>query len=209
MNTYFYARVSTKEQNLERQLAKAKELGIPDENVFHDKASGKNFDREDYNRLLGVLQKGDLVYFDELNRLGRDYDQVISNWRKISREIGCDIVVLDKADLFDTRKFKEMGDLGKIMEDQMLSLMSYMAEQERKSMLRRQREGLDSMPVDENGKRVSKKTGGNFGPAKIVPVNFKEVYERQQAGELTLKEALSEVGVGRTRWYELAKEVAG
>lgn len=203
---YFYARVSTKDQNLARQLAEAKRLGIPDENVFHDKASGKNFDREDYNRLLGVLSAGDLVYFDELNRLGRDYDQIISNWRKISREIGCDIVVLDKADLFDTRKFKEMGDLGKIMEDQMLSLMSYMAEQERKSMLRRQRDGLDAMERDEKGKRISARTGRGFGPEKKVPANFREVYTRQQAGELTLKEALAEVGIGRTRWYELARE---
>lgn len=208
MSLYFYARVSTKEQNLARQLAEAKRLGIPEENVFYDKASGKDFDREDYNRLLSVIKEGDLVHFDELNRLGRDYDQIIANWKKISREIGCDIVVLDKKELFDTRKFKAMGEYGKLMEDQMLSLMSYMADQERKNMLRRQREGLDAMERDENGKRVSAKTGGNFGPKVKRPDNFSEVYARQQRGEITLKEALSLVGVGRTRWYELAKEVA-
>lgn len=208
---YFYARVSTKEQNLARQLVEAKRLGIPDENIFCDKASGKDFDREDYNRLLEVLKEGDLVYFDELNRLGRDYDQIISNWKKISREIGCDIVVLDKKDLFDTRKFKAMGEYGKLMEDQMLSLMSYVADQERKDTLRRQADGIAAMPVDEKGRKISAKPGKEgrtYGRKEKRPENFEAVYARQQAGELTLKEALAEVGVGRTRWYELAKGVA-
>ncbi len=207
---YFYARVSAKDQNLARQLVEAKRLGIPDENVFCDKASGKNFDRDDYNRLLSVLEEGDLVYFDELNRLGRDYDQIISNWKKISREIGCDIVVLDKADLFDTRKFKAMGEYGKLMEDQMLSLMSYIADQERKNTLRRQAEGIAAMPVDEKGRKISTKPGKEgrtYGRKEKRPENFEAVYARQKAGELKLKEALAEVGIGRTRWYELAAEV--
>ena len=207
---YFYARVSTKDQNLARQLAEAKRLGIPDENIFCDKASGKDFDREDYNRLLEVLKEGDLVYFDELNRLGRDYDQIISNWKKISREIGCDIVVLDKEDLFDTRKFKAMGEYGKLMEDQMLSLMSYVADQERKDTLRRQADGIAAMPVDEKGRKISTKPGKEgrtYGRKEKRPENFEAVYARQKAGELKLKEALAEVGIGRTRWYELAAEV--
>lgn len=198
-NLYFYARVSMKDQNLARQLVEAKKLGVPDENVFCDKASGKNFDREDYQRLLGVIQEGDLVYFDELNRLGRDYDQIIDNWKKISREIGCDIVVLDKKDLFDTRKFKAMGEYGKLMEDQMLSLMSYIADQERKTTLRRQADGIAAMPVDENGRKISSKTGRGFGrPAFNGDLALRE-------GE-TVVDAAKRLGISRNTYYRKLRE---
>lgn len=138
-----YGRVSTKEQNVERQLLKFRELGIEERFVFVDKQSGKDFDRPRYQAMRLMLREGDLVYVDALDRLGRDYDGIIAEWKYITREIGADIVCLDNEILFDSRKFKTMGDFGKVMEDQFLSLLAYVAEQERKKNRSRQAEGIE------------------------------------------------------------------
>lgn len=138
-----YGRVSTKEQNVERQLLKFRELGIEERFVFVDKQSGKDFDRPRYQAMRLMIREGDLVYVDALDRLGRDYDGIIAEWKHITREIGADIVCLDNETLFDSRKFKTMGDFGKVMEDQFLSLLAYVAEQERKKNRSRQAEGIE------------------------------------------------------------------
>lgn len=138
-----YIRVSTKEQNIERQLAKMIEKEIAKENIFIDTVSGKNFERPKYRLMRDhKIRKGDLIYIDALDRLGRNYDEVIEEWRYITREVGADIIVLENEALFDSRKFKTMGDMGKLMEDQFLSLLSYVADQERKKILQRQKEGI-------------------------------------------------------------------
>lgn len=127
-----YGRVSAKDQNPERQLVKFRELGIDDRYIFVDKLSGKDFNRPRYQAMRFMIRGGDLVYLDALDRLGRDYDGIISEWKYITRELNADIVCLDNETLFDSRKFRTMGDFGKVMEDQFLSLLAYVAEQERK-----------------------------------------------------------------------------
>jgi DNA invertase Pin-like site-specific DNA recombinase len=204
---YFYARVSTKKQNLARQLKVAREryADIPDECIFTDKQSGKNMDRDEYQRMKSLLEPGDEVIVLSLDRLGRKKEEVKAElaWFKAH---GVMVRILNiPTTLMEIPEGQEW--LIDMLNNIVVEVMGAIAEQEREMMLERQAEGIEAMPVDENGKRRSVKTGGNFGPAKIVPVNFREVYARQQAGELTLKEALSEVGIGRTRWYELARGV--
>ncbi|AMQ06636.1 recombinase family protein [Sporosarcina psychrophila] len=137
-----YVRVCDKGQNVERQDIKMLELGVAERDIFLDKASGKNFDRPQYQALKSVIREGDLVYIDALDRLGRNYDEIKMEWQYITRKLNADIVILENKELFDSRKFKSMGDMGKLMEDQFLSLLAYVAEQERKKMLQRQKEGI-------------------------------------------------------------------
>lgn len=141
-NIYGYIRVSTKDQNEQRQLHKMLERGVEARRIFVDKASGRNFDRPQYQLLRKILSQGDIVYIDALDRMGRNYDEVISEWKYITRELQADIVVLENETLFDSRKFREMGDMGRLMEDQFLSLLSYVADQERKKIHQRQAEGI-------------------------------------------------------------------
>lgn len=143
MVTYGYVRVSTVEQNEARQLATMRELGVERKNVFVDKASGKDTNRPQYQELRSIIQSGDLIYMDDLDRLGRSYDDVIDEWKYITRKVGADIVITSNAELFDSRRFKSMGDIGKLLEDQFLSMLAYVAEQERKKNKRRQREGIE------------------------------------------------------------------
>jgi DNA invertase Pin-like site-specific DNA recombinase len=196
---YGYIRVSTAEQRLDRQFDAMLALGISSENIFVDKKSGKNFDREGYQSVKSKLQSGDLLYVDSLDRLGRDYDGIIEEWKTITRKINADIVCLDKADLFDSRKFKEMGDIGKVMEDTILSTMAYVAEQERKKMLRRQREGIEAA-----------KARGLYNPGrpKVNVDGFDSLYEKTQTGELTVSKAALQLGISRRTWYNLVMEVA-
>jgi len=197
-------RVSSGDQNEARQLKTFRECGLKFDGIFGDKQSGKDMNRPEYQRMLSMLEPGDLVVFSSLDRMSRSYDDIAEEWRYITRERGCDILILDMRELLDTRKGKDL--VGTLISDIVVKLLSYVAQTERENIRKRQAEGIAAMPVDENGRKVSKKTGRGFGRQGKRPDNFEEVYERQQRGELTLKEALAEVGVGRTRWYELAKE---
>ncbi|MEK3698178.1 recombinase family protein [Paenibacillus sp. FSL R10-2199] len=192
-----YGRVSTKEQNVERQLLKFRELGIEERFVFVDKQSGKDFDRPRYQAMRLMLREGDLVYVDALDRLGRDYDGIIAEWKYITREIGADIVCLDNEILFDSRKFKTMGDFGKVMEDQFLSLLAYVAEQERKKNRSRQAEGIE----------VARTEGVTFGrPKREIDNTFIEVYETWKSGEFTATEAMRRIGMKKPTFYRRVKE---
>jgi DNA invertase Pin-like site-specific DNA recombinase len=187
-----YVRVSTKEQNTERQIKKMKELGIEDRYIFIDKQSGKDFDRPQYQALRLIIREGDLLYMDALDRLGRDYDGIIREWKHITRELNADIVVLENETLFDSRKFRSMGDLGKLMEDQFLSLLSYVAEQERKKTKQRQAEGIE----------VALNNGVKFGrPKKQITSEFKSVYEEWKAGAITAVEAMKRVDMKANTFY--------
>lgn len=200
---YAYWRVSSTEQNEARQLAAFANCGEEIDEVFGDKMSGKDMERGDYKRMISLLEPGDLVIIKSLDRLSRKYDDIAEEWRVITREKGADILVLDMSELLDTRKGKDL--VGTLISDIVVKLLSYVAEQERENIRARQAEGIAAMPVDANGRKVSKKTGRGFGRQEKKPENFAEVYSRQQRGEITLKEAYSLCGVGRTRWYELAK----
>jgi DNA invertase Pin-like site-specific DNA recombinase len=140
--TMGYCRVSSMDQNETRQILKMKSHGIDDRYIFIDKKSGKDFNRLEYQLMKRFCEEGDLIYIDSLDRLGRNYDDIINEWKYITRKINANIVCLDNETLFDSRKFKSMGDIGKLMEDQFLSLLSYVAEQERKKIKQRQAEGI-------------------------------------------------------------------
>lgn len=203
MKKYAYWRVSSTEQNEARQLAAFKACSEEIDEIFGDKMSGKDMNRDGYMKMLDKLEPGDLVIIKSLDRLSRKYDDIADQWRIITKDKGADILVLDMADLLDTRKGKDL--VGTLISDIVVKLLSYVAEQERENIKARQAEGIAAMPV-VNGKKVSKKTGRGFGRTEKRPENFAEVYARQQRGELSLKEAMELVGVGRTRWYELTKE---
>jgi DNA invertase Pin-like site-specific DNA recombinase len=204
--TYACWRVSSNEQNEARQLKAFRECGEKIDEIFGDKMSGKSMDRPGYQKMLEKLESGDLVIFSSLDRMSRSYDDIAEEWRYITKEKGADILILDMRDLLDTRKGKDL--VGTLISDIVVKLLSYVAETERKNIRKRQREGIDAMPVDENGKRISKKTGRGFGRQEKRPENFAEVLKKQRDGELTLKEALELTGIGRTKWYELSRETS-
>ncbi|XEC97465.1 recombinase family protein [Paenibacillus tarimensis] len=136
--------------------------------------------------------KVDLVYVDALDRLGRNYDGIISEWKYITREIGADIVCLDNETLFDSRKFKTMGDFGKVMEDQFLSLLAYVAEQERKKNRQRQAEGIE----------VARAGGVTFGrPRQLIDDRFIQAYEDWKKGRMTATEAMRQAGMKKPTFY--------
>ncbi len=192
-----YARVSTKEQNLGRQLEKFKKLNIEERYIFTDKISGATFEREQYKLMKSMLREGDLIYIDALDRLGRTYDGIIAEWKNITREIRADIVILENETLFDSRKFKSMGDMGKLMEDQFLSLLSYVAEQERLKIKRRQAEGI----------ALCKQNGIPLGrPKAEYPSNFEDVYKKWKSGIIKGVEAMKLLELKKTTFYSLVKE---
>ena len=205
MRRYFYGRVSSKDQNLDRQLESARQYKNVDR-VFTDKQSGKNMDRDSYQEMKSVLERGDEVVIHALDRLGRNKDAIKDElaWFK---DHGVIVRILNvPTTLIEYPEGKEW--VMDMVNNILIEVLGAFAEQERENIRKRQAEGIEAMPVDESGRKVSKKTGRGFGRQEKRPENFREVYERQQRGELTLKEALVEVDVGRTRWYELARELA-
>lgn len=193
-----YVRVSSIDQNEARQLTLMEDLGIEERYLFVDKASGKNFDRPQYQAMKAILRAGDVLFIDALNRFGRDYDEIIREWKQITREIGADIVVLENTELFDTRKYRTMGEYGKIMEDQMLSLMAFVAEQQRKEIKRTQAQGIALAKAE--GKYKGRK------PKAIDMDLFKNLYERTSRKECTHNFAMMELGLSRGAYYRAIKE---
>jgi len=202
---YFYGRVSAKDQNLARQLESAKQYKDID-CVFTDKQSGKNFNRDGYQEMKSVLEHGDEVIVHALDRLGRNKDAIKEElaWFK---EQGVVVRILNvPTTLIEYPEGQEW--LMDMVNNILIEVLGAFAEQERENIRKRQAEGIAAMPVDENGRRISTKPGKQgktYGRKEKRPENFEEVLRRQRAGELTLSEALAETGLGRTRWYELAR----
>lgn len=193
-----YIRISSKDQNADRQIIKMQELEIEERFIFIDEKSGKDFNREQYQALRRIVRQGDIIYIDALDRLGRNYDEIISEWKYITRELGADIVALEQESLFDSRRFKELGDIGKLMEDQFLSLLSYVAEQERKKIRQRQAEGI----------AVAKAKGKTFGRPKIeTSENFIKTYNKWKSGEITAVKAMKLLDMKKTTFYRRVKEI--
>ncbi|OZQ68288.1 recombinase [Paenibacillus odorifer] len=192
-----YGRVSAKDQNPERQLVKFREIGIDERYIFVDKLSGKDFNRPRYQAMRLMIREGDLVYIDALDRLGRDYDGIMAEWKYITRELKADIVCLDNETLFDSRKFRTMGDFGKVMEDQFLSLLAYVAEQERKKNRQRQAEGIE----------VAKAEGIKFGRPKIeINSLFEQAYSEWKLEKVTAKAAMKRLNMKHRTFYRRVKE---
>lgn len=197
MARYFYARVSTKEQNLDRQYMAA---GDGYDRIFADKESGKNFDRPAYKEMKSLLAKGDTVTVLSLDRLGRNYDEIGLEWAEIS-SMGVGIKVLDM-DILDTTKENDLT--GKLISDIVLKLMSYVAQIEREKILSRQRQGIDAMEI-VNGKHISAKTGRGFGVDPYEVPGFDEAYERVCCGASRAEDEWTALGICKSKWYRLVK----
>lgn len=198
--TYGYARVSTREQNLDRQLDALAEAGVPRINVFADKASGKDFDRPAWRSLMKRLGPGDVLVVKSIDRLGRRYADILEQWRRLTKEKGVDVVVLD-IPLLDTRASGTGGGITKtFIADLMLQLLSYVAEVERENIRARQAEGI----------AAAQAKGVHMGrPAKRRPGTYVQVKEAYLAGRLTRAEAAArlEVSVSTfTRWRKEDEE---
>ena len=159
-NIYGYIRVSTKEQNEDRQVIAMRGLSIPEGNIFMDKQSGKDFDRPQYKKLVRKLKKDDLLYIKSIDRLGRNYEEIQEQWRVLTKEKGADIVVLDMP-LLDTRRGKDL--MGTFLSDIVLQVLSFVAENERTNIRQRQAEGI----------AAAKARGVRFGrPPKPLQENY-------------------------------------
>lgn len=199
-----YIRVSSKTQNADRQLEKMETLGIEERFIFIDKQSGKDFNRPQYQAMKKIIREGDLIYVDALDRLGRDYDGIIKEWKEITRELKADIIILENQTLFDSRKFRDMGDLGKLMEDQFLSLLSYVAEQERKKIRQRQKEGIE----------IAKAQGKHLGRPRInlssLSKEQKEIlkcnYTKWKNNEITGVQFMQMLYLKKNTFYKIMNE---
>lgn len=196
MRSFFYARVSSKDQSLERQISAAKEIGIDDEYIFIEKASGKDFKRPEYQLLKRMLRSGDVLYIKSLDRLGRNKQMILNEWQELIKVKKIDIVVLDMP-LLNTMKYKNLNGIQSLISDLILQLLSYMAEDERKRIKERQEEGIQAA--------INK--GIKFGRKKIViNENFKSVYKDWKEDKITAVEAMKMVGMKSNTFYRRVKE---
>ena len=190
---YGYVRVSTKEQNEDRQLLALIDYGVPQENLVIEKQSGKDFERPKYKKLLRKLKAEDVLVIKSIDRLGRNYDEILEQWRIIIKDKNADIVVLDMP-LLDTRSEKDL--MGRVIADVVLQLLSFVSQTEREFIHQRQAEGI----------AVAKQKGVQFGrPMLDVPENFIKIKEKYDQREITVREAAMHLGVSHTtflRWIK-------
>ncbi|MDE5931492.1 MAG: recombinase family protein [Lachnospiraceae bacterium] len=192
--TYGYVRVSTREQNEDRQVIALNSLCVPKKNIFMDKQSGKDFERPMYQQLLTKLQQDDLLYVKSIDRLGRNYEEILEQWRILTKEKKVDIAVLDMP-LLDTRRGKDL--MGTFLSDIVLQVLSFVAENERKNIRQRQREGIEA----------AKMRGVRFGrPENPLPENFEQIYEKWVLQEIGGKEAAILCGMSTTSFYRRANQ---
>ena len=189
MKIYGYIRVSSKEQHEDRQILAMNELQIPPKNVFVDKQSGKDFDRPAYKNLVRNLQSGDLLYIKSIDRLGRNYDEIQTQWRILTKEKGVDIAVIDLP-LLDTRLHKDL--MGTFISDLVLQILSFAAQNERDNIRQRQAEGISA----------AKTRGVRFGrPPKPTPANFGDLLKQWSNKKLSRAEILKKCHISQTTFY--------
>lgn len=207
--TFFYARVSSTDQSLSRQLLVAKELGIDERDIYTDKASGKNFNREGYKNLINNLREGDTVVVYSIDRLGRNYTDIQTEWNRITKDLKCHIKVVDMP-LLDTTKNTDNLD-STFIADLVLQILSYVAERERQNIKSRQAQGINAMSIDpKTGKRISRKTGRPQGrPKAECPENWEEIYNKWDNKELTATKSMELLGLTRNTFYNLVKRYRG
>lgn len=199
MKQYGYVRVSSKDQNPERQLLAMQERQIPVQNIYLDKMSGQDFSRPEYLKLLKVLKRGDTIVIKSIDRLGRNYGEILEEWRKITKEIGADIQVIDMP-LLNTNSMEDSihSDLtGVFISDLVLQILAYVAETEREFIRQRQAEGI----------AAAKKRGIKFGCQKAeIPDNFDEYRQMWENGEISLRKAAEAIGMSYTTFYRRCME---
>jgi len=190
MQKYGYARVSSTDQNEDRQVIALHEAGVPNENLFVDKQSGKDFQREKYQQLTAQLQAGDLLYISSIDRLGRNYEEILNQWRILTREKGVDVVVLDMPAL-DTTRSKDL--LGTFISDLVLQLISFVAQNERENIRKRQADGI----------AAAKARGVRFGrPAKELPADFEVLVEQWEHEKIATADMLKICNMSRSTFFE-------
>lgn len=193
MAQYGYVRVSSTDQNEDRQMIALRELGVEDRMIYVDKQSGKDFNRPQYRRLLRRLKKDDLLFIKSIDRLGRNYEEIQQQWRVLTKEKGIDICVLDMP-LLDTRRGKDL--VGTFLSDIVLQVLSFVAENERVNIRQRQAEGI----------AAAKARGVRFGrPPKPLPENFYAVYRRWKGKEISVQQAARECGLPCSTFHYKAK----
>lgn len=194
-NTYGYVRVSSMEQNEDRQMIALKEAGVLSDCIYMDKQSGKDFHRADYEKMVSLLENGDLLYIMSIDRLGRNYLEIQEQWRILTKEIGVDICVIDMP-LLDTRKGKDL--LGTFMADLVLQILSFVAENERENIRKRQEQGIEA----------AKRRGVRFGrPERKVPDDFKNIVRAWERGNLKINEVLERCQMSRSTFYRRLREM--
>lgn len=191
--SYSYVRVNTQHQNEDRQLLAMLEAGVEEKNIYIDKQSGKDFNRPMYRKLLRNLEEGDILYVKSIDRLGRNYEEILEQWRILTKEKKVDIVILDMS-LLDTRKGKDL--LGTLIADLVLALLSYVSENERKTLKERQMEGIEA----------ARRRGVKFGrPEKKAP-DFNSTYNKWMSKEITADEAARMCGLKTGAFYYRARK---
>ena len=195
--TFAYCRVSSTDQNEDRQVEAMLELGINERDIFIDKCSGKNFDRPQYQALKLQLREGDVLVVKSIDRLGRNYKQICEEWREIVRDIKANIKVVDIPILDTTRTD---GLIGEVISDIVLQLLGYVAEQERAFIKQRQAEGIKL--AKEKGKRLGK-------PPIQYPDNWQDIYQIWKSGSITARVAMKRLNLKPTSFYKLAKNYKG
>lgn len=192
---YAYIRVSSKDQNEGRQVQAMNDKGIPKRDIFIDKVSGKDFQREQYQLLKRMLRKGDVLYIHSLDRFGRNKEEIVQEWNAITKEIQADIVVLDMP-LLDTTQYKDS--MGTFIADLVLQILSWMAQEERDRIRKRQREGID----------MALKQGKAYGrPQAQASDAFLEAYKEWKEGKITAVKAMQRADVKKTTFYKLVKQM--
>lgn len=194
MATYGYVRVSSREQNEDRQLDALREMEIAKRNIFIDKQSRKDFERPQYKRLVRKVKREDLIYIKSIDRLGRNYSEIQEQWRFLTKEKGADIVVLDMP-LLDTRRGKDL--MGTFLSDIVLQVLSFAAENERTNIRQRQAEGI----------AAAKARGVRFGRPQInMPEYFGKTVRSWERKEITVEEAVRRCGVSESTFYRRLRE---
>lgn len=194
-SVYGYVRVSTREQNEDRQLLALQEMQIPKKNIFMDKQSGRDFNRPMYQQMVKKMRPDDLLYVKSIDRLGRNYEEILEEWRILTKEKRIDIVILDMPFL-DTRRGKDL--MGTFLSDIVLQVLSFVAENERKNIRQRQREGIEAARL----------RGVQFGrPPKPMPDDFEQIYHRWMLKEINGKEAADLCNIAMATFYRKVKEM--
>lgn len=192
---YGYVRVSSADQNEDRQMIEMERVGVPHENIYMDKQSGKNFDRPNYKKLVRRLREGDLLYILSIDRLGRNYEEIQNQWRILTKEKGIDIVVIDMQ-LLDTRQGKDL--MGTFIADLVLQILSFVAQSEREKIRERQKQGI----------AAAKARGVRFGrPEKEVPDDFIQLVKAWEKKQLPLPDLLQRCDMSEATFYRKLREL--
>lgn len=194
MTIYGYVRVSSTDQNEDRQMAAMQKKAVPPQNVFVDKLSGKDFKRPEYRRLVQKLKEGDLLYILSIDRLGRNYEEIQEQWRVLTKEKGIDVSVIDMP-LLDTRQGKDL--MGTFIADLVLQILSFVAQTECENIKKRQAEGI----------AAAREKGVKFGRPEIaVPADFGQIVGKWEKRQLPFQEVLKRCGMSEATFYRRLRE---